>query len=66
VLGIDIGITMVMAENARTGFIWEHFMKNDIAKNGMDRAGFHALPTPELPSPPKPPIPNGYPIWITK
>jgi len=30
-----------MAENARTGFVWEQFMKNDAAKNGMARAGFH-------------------------
>jgi hypothetical protein len=41
VIGIDLGITLLMAENARTGFIWEQFMKNDAAKNGMARAGFH-------------------------
>ena len=40
VIGIDIGITMLMAENARTGFIWETFMKNPEAKRGMERAGF--------------------------
>ena len=28
VVGINLGITMLMAENHRTGFIWEHFMKN--------------------------------------
>lgn len=27
VLGIDLGITMVMAENHRTGFVWDIFMK---------------------------------------
>ena len=42
VIGIDIGITMVMAENARTGFVWKTFMKNEEAKRGMQRAGFHA------------------------
>jgi len=42
VIGIDIGITMVMAENARTGFVWDTFMKNPEAQLGMQRAGFHA------------------------
>ena len=41
VIGIDLGITLLMAENARTGFVWEQFMKNDAVKNGMIRAGFH-------------------------
>jgi hypothetical protein len=42
VLGIDAGITLVMAENARTGFVWEQFMKNEEARRGMAKAGFHA------------------------
>jgi hypothetical protein len=40
VVGIDVGITMVMAENARTGFVWQTFMKNLEAQRGMKRAGF--------------------------
>jgi hypothetical protein len=40
VIGIDVGITMVMAENARTGFVWETFMKNPEAVRGMEAAGF--------------------------
>jgi len=40
VIGIDTGITMTMAENARTGFVWETFMKNPEARLGMKRAGF--------------------------
>jgi hypothetical protein len=40
VIGIDTGITMVMAENARTAFIWDTFMKNREAQRGMERAGF--------------------------
>ena len=40
VIGIDTGITMVMAENARTAFVWETFMKNPEAMRGMNRAGF--------------------------
>jgi hypothetical protein len=40
VVGIDTGITLLMAENARTGFIWETFMQNAEAVRGMQRAGF--------------------------
>jgi hypothetical protein len=40
VIGIDTGITMVMAENVRTGFIWNTFMKSAEAQLGMERAGF--------------------------
>ena len=40
VIGIDVGITMLMAENARTGLVWETFMKNPEAKRGMAQAGF--------------------------
>jgi len=40
VIGIDTGITMVMAENARSGFVWDIFMKNPEARRGMERAGF--------------------------
>jgi hypothetical protein len=56
VVGIDTGITLVMAENARTSFIWDTFMKNPEAKRGMDRAGFKLettaanQPGPALPS----------------
>jgi hypothetical protein len=40
VIGIDLGITIVMAENLRTGLIWQTFMKNPEARRGMERAGF--------------------------
>ncbi len=40
VIGINLGIAMLMAENARTGFVWNTFMKNDAARRGMERAGF--------------------------
>lgn len=40
VLGIDLGITMLMAENARTGFVWETFMKNAEAASAMQKVGF--------------------------
>jgi hypothetical protein len=40
VLGIDLGITMLMAENLRSGFVWNTFMKNKEAQRGMEKAGF--------------------------
>jgi hypothetical protein len=40
VIGIDTGIILVMAENLRTGFVWNTFMKNPEARRGMERAGF--------------------------
>jgi len=42
VIGIDTGITMLMAENLRSGFVWEVFMKNPEARRGMERAGFQS------------------------
>lgn len=42
VVGIDVGITMLMAENARTEFVWKTFMRNPEAQRGMERAGFKA------------------------
>jgi hypothetical protein len=39
VVGIDTGITMVMAENLRTGFVWDTFMKNPEVKRGFAKAG---------------------------
>ncbi len=40
VVAIDTGITLLMAENARTSFVWDTFMKNREAIQGMQRAGF--------------------------
>jgi hypothetical protein len=40
VLGIDLGITMLMAENHRTGLIWDTFMKNAEAQSAMHKVGF--------------------------
>jgi len=40
VVGIDVGISILMAENARSGFVWDVFMKNPEAIRGMQRAGF--------------------------
>jgi hypothetical protein len=42
VLGIDAGITLLMAENARTGFVWEQFGKNPEVAKALELAGFLA------------------------
>jgi hypothetical protein len=41
VLGIDLGIMMLMAENQRTGFVWDTFMKNPEPVAAMTAVGFH-------------------------
>jgi len=40
VIGIDLGISTLMAENQRTQFVWNTFMKDPAAQNGMSLAGF--------------------------
>ena len=40
VLGIDLGIGMLMAENYRSGLVWQAFMANPEAALAMQRAGF--------------------------
>ena len=44
ILGIDQGITMLMAENLRTGFVWEQFMKNREIGHAMSEVQFHPDP----------------------
>jgi len=39
VLGIDIGITMLMAENQRSGFVWKTFMANPEAQSAFSAVG---------------------------
>jgi hypothetical protein len=41
VIGIDTGITLLMAENVRSGFVWDTFMKTSEAQRGMQRAGLN-------------------------
>ena len=43
VIGLDAGITLLMAENLRTGFVWRTFMDNPEARRGMQRAKFHRV-----------------------
>ncbi len=41
VLGIDAGITMVMAENQRSGLVWSLFMSNPEAQAAFSAVGLH-------------------------
>jgi hypothetical protein len=43
VIGIDVGPGVLMAENARTGFVWRTFMSAPEAKTALEKAGFRAL-----------------------
>lgn len=47
VLGIDVGISVIMAENLRSGSVWKWFMANPEAGLAMKRAGFGKSPLPE-------------------
>jgi hypothetical protein len=40
VLGIDVGISILMAENARSQYVWDTFMRNPEVEVAMSRAGF--------------------------
>jgi hypothetical protein len=40
VLGIDQGISVVMAENLRSGFVWRTFMRNPECVRAMQMVGF--------------------------
>lgn len=42
VVGIDQGISVLMAENARSQFVWNTFMRNREAVLAMEKAGLHA------------------------
>jgi hypothetical protein len=42
VLGIDLGIGLLMAENLRTAFVWETFMQNPEPVAAMKACGFHS------------------------
>ena len=44
VVGIDLGITLLSAENLLTGNVWRWFMGNEPVPHAMDRAGFTPPP----------------------
>jgi hypothetical protein len=54
VLGIDLGIGLLMAENLRTAFVWDTFMQNPEPVHAMRACGFKS----ERPIAPSEPTPN--------
>ena len=50
VIGIDLGITLLMAENLRSGLVWRIFMKSPEVRLGMWLAGFRSDLRQDLPS----------------
>jgi hypothetical protein len=44
IIGIDQGISLLMAENLRTGFPWQYFMKNPEIPHAMAEVQFHPDP----------------------
>ena len=43
VLGIDLGIGMLAAENLRSGFVWDTFQRNPEVTLAFGKAGFHPV-----------------------
>lgn len=44
VIGIDLGIMLVMAENLRSELVWKNFMRAPEVQRGLRRAGFGPAP----------------------
>jgi hypothetical protein len=44
VVGIDVGITLLSAENLLTGNVWRWFMANEPASRALDLIGFSEPP----------------------
>jgi hypothetical protein len=43
VIGIDVGITLIMAENLRSGLVWDSFMRAPEVQRAMNLAGFRPV-----------------------
>jgi hypothetical protein len=50
VVGIDLGITLLSAENLLKGNVWRWFMANEPVPHAMDLAGFSHPPSEKRPS----------------
>ena len=48
VLGIDIGPSVLMAENCRSGFVWQTFMSSPEARAALTAAGFRPLDSSDV------------------
>ncbi len=43
VIGIDVGVTLLMAENLLSGSVWRWMQRNPVLVKGLERAGFHRV-----------------------
>jgi hypothetical protein len=59
VIGIDVGITMLSAENLRTGSVWKWFMSNPEPERALDLVGLVRQPAPANPNSVAVTVPNG-------
>lgn len=57
VLGIDLGITLLMIENFRSGFVWNTFMKNPETASAMAAVGLEGGASEQPPQ-----EPTSYPM----
>jgi hypothetical protein len=48
VIGIDLGITLLSAENLRTGRVWSWFMRNPEITSALDRVGLRVRASQEI------------------
>jgi hypothetical protein len=48
VIGIDVGPSVLMAENCRSGFVWHTFMSSPEAQAAIKAAGFRPLEAPDV------------------
>jgi hypothetical protein len=48
VIGIDLGISMLMAENARTQMVWNVFMRSKEVTAAMEKVGFKSMKDRQL------------------
>jgi hypothetical protein len=47
VIGIDLGMMLLLAENHRSGLIWRLMQRSPFAQRGLTAAGFHAVAAPD-------------------
>lgn len=46
--GIDVGITLLSAENLRSGAVWRWFMRDEAIREGLARASTAAARVPAV------------------
>ena len=47
VIGIDLGMMLLLSDNARSGLTWRLMQHNSLAQRGIEAAGFHVVQAPD-------------------